>query len=124
MSEEIELVTVSSQPIELYKVLKIANMVSGGGEAKIVISEGYVYLNGELEYQKRKKVYQDDYIEFNGEVVQVNVVEETTPINSIVPKKKAKNSKNKKAKTQVPSTETELAQTDTPAPRKRKPIAF
>ncbi|GAL04999.1 hypothetical protein JCM19237_4365 [Photobacterium aphoticum] len=43
MSEEYEVeaigVEVDAQPIELYKVLKIANAVSGGGEAKFAISE-------------------------------------------------------------------------------------
>ena len=71
MSEEIEVeaigVEVSAQPIELYKVLKIANLVSGGGEAKYAISEGYVAVNGELELRKRCKIYDGDVIEFNGE---------------------------------------------------------
>ena len=60
-------VEVSSQPIELYKVLKIANAVSGGGEAKFAISEGYVAVNGELEQRKRRKMYDGDVIEFNNE---------------------------------------------------------
>lgn len=69
--EEITSVDVSYQPIELCKLLKIANMVGGGGEAKIVISEGYVYVNGEVEFQKRKKIYHQDIVEFNGEVIEV-----------------------------------------------------
>ncbi|MGR2767016.1 RNA-binding S4 domain-containing protein [Photobacterium ganghwense] len=60
-------VEVNAQPIELYKVLKIANAVSGGGEAKFVIAEGYVAVNGELEQRKRRKVYDGDVIEFNEE---------------------------------------------------------
>ncbi|AJR09181.1 urease [Photobacterium gaetbulicola] len=60
-------VEVSAQPIELYKVLKIANAVSGGGEAKFAIAEGYVAVNGELEQRKRRKVYDGDVIEFNNE---------------------------------------------------------
>lgn len=60
-------VEVSSQPIELYKVLKIANVVSGGGEAKFAIAEGYVAVNGELEQRKRRKMYDGDVIEFNNE---------------------------------------------------------
>lgn len=71
MSEEIEVeaigIEVSAQPIELYKVLKIANLVSGGGEAKYAISEGYVAVNGEVELRKRCKMYDGDVIEFNGE---------------------------------------------------------
>lgn len=60
-------VEVSCQPIELYKVLKIANAVSGGGEAKMAITEGYVGVNGDVETRKRCKVYDGDVIQFNGE---------------------------------------------------------
>ncbi len=69
--EEIEIeaigVEVNSQPIELYKVLKIADVVSGGGEAKYAITEGYVAVNGEIETRKRRKLYDGDLIEFNQE---------------------------------------------------------
>lgn len=65
------LVEINEEPIELYKVLKIGNLVSGGGEAKQLISEGYVFLNGEEETRKRKKVYAGDLISFNGEHLQV-----------------------------------------------------
>jgi len=76
MSESYLVIELNHQPVELCKLLKIANLVSGGGEAKVVISEGYVLLNGEVEYQKRKKVYHEDVIEFNGEVVQLLINEE------------------------------------------------
>jgi len=65
------LISITTQPIELCKLLKIANLVSGGGEAKIVITQGYVLLNGEVEYQKRKKIIDGDTIEFNGDFVKV-----------------------------------------------------
>ncbi|MDF2154838.1 RNA-binding S4 domain-containing protein [Vibrio sp. CAU 1672] len=69
--EEIEIeaigIEVDSQPIELYKLFKIANLVSGGGEAKHVIDEGYVAVNGELETRKRRKMYDGDFFEFNQE---------------------------------------------------------
>lgn len=68
-SDEVEIeaigVEVSAQPIELYKVLKIADAVSGGGEAKYAITEGYVAVNGEIETRKRRKLYDGDLIEFN-----------------------------------------------------------
>ena len=67
--EEIEVealgVEVSIQPIELYKVLKIANVVGGGGEAKNLIADGYVAVNGQVELRKRCKIYDGDVIEFN-----------------------------------------------------------
>lgn len=69
--QEIEIeaigIEVSSQPIELYKVFKIANLVSAGGEAKHLIAEGYVAVNGELETRKRRKLYDGDLLEFNQE---------------------------------------------------------
>ncbi|SDH24279.1 ribosome-associated protein [Vibrio xiamenensis] len=69
--EEIEIeaigIEVNTQPIELYKVMKLANLVSGGGEAKHAISEGYVAVNGELETRKRRKMYDGDFFEFNQE---------------------------------------------------------
>lgn len=76
MSESYLEIELDQQPIELYKLLKIANLVSGGGEAKVVISEGYVLLNGEVEFRKRKKVYHEDVVEFNGEVVQLIINED------------------------------------------------
>jgi len=71
-------VELDSQPIELCKLLKVANVVGGGGEAKIVISEGYVLVNNEVEYQKRKKIYHQDIIEFNGDIIEVIC---NTPVN-------------------------------------------
>ena len=75
MSESYLEIQLDQQPIELCKLLKIANLVSGGGEAKVVISEGYVSLNGEVEYQKRKKIYHNDVVEFNGETIQLVINE-------------------------------------------------
>jgi len=75
MSESYLEIQLDKQPIELCKLLKIADLVAGGGEAKVVISEGYVLLNGEVEYQKRKKVYHNDIVEFNGEIIQIVINE-------------------------------------------------
>lgn len=57
--------------IELYKVLKVQGMISAGGEAKHVIAEGMVSVNGEVETRKRKKITAGDTVEFNGESVLV-----------------------------------------------------
>jgi len=99
--DNITQVEVSYQPIELCKLLKIANMVGGGGEAKIVISEGYVLLNNEVEFQKRKKVYHQDIIEFNGEVIEVSCLAPITQVDKTKAKKttvKTKAKPTKKAK--------------------------
>lgn len=59
------------EPIELCKLLKIANMVGGGGEAKTMISEGNVLVNNEVVVQKRKKIRNGDIIEYNGKVIKI-----------------------------------------------------
>ncbi|MDX8396908.1 MAG: RNA-binding S4 domain-containing protein [Mariprofundaceae bacterium] len=66
-------VNVISVPIELYKILKFESMVASGGEAKHVISEGLVKLNGQVETQKRKKIMTDDIIEFAGEKICIKL---------------------------------------------------
>jgi ribosome-associated protein len=138
MSQSYLEIQLDKQPIELCKLLKIADLVTGGGEAKVAISEGYVLLNGEVEYQKRKKVYHEDIVEFNGETLQVvineslndalidnpldNSNEETPSIlmdvetSSISPTLNQK--KNKDIKKAVPTNE------DTAKKNKRKPISF
>tara|TARA_R110002050_G_scaffold57996_4_gene130632 strand:- start:875 stop:1261 length:387 start_codon:yes stop_codon:yes gene_type:complete len=128
MSESYLEIQLDQQPIELCKLLKIADLVAGGGEAKVVISEGYVLLNGEVEYQKRKKVYHNDIIEFNGEVIQVVVDEnlqleeqpkpELNEIIQPVTHAKAKQQENNKQKKAVSLKE------DTAKQHKRKPISF
>ncbi len=66
-------VTVSSEPIELYKLLKFESLVSSGGEAKHVIVEGLVLVNGEVETRKRKKIVAGDIVEFGNEKICIQV---------------------------------------------------
>ncbi len=60
-------VEILQEPVDLHKILKFEGMVSSGGEAKLVISEGLVLLNGVVETKKRKKIVAGDVIEFAGE---------------------------------------------------------
>lgn len=66
-------IEISKEPVELYKILKFENMVSSGGEAKHVITEGLVLVNGEVETRKRKKIVSGDVIEFGDEKIRVIV---------------------------------------------------
>ncbi|WP_189398337.1 RNA-binding S4 domain-containing protein [Arenicella chitinivorans] len=59
-------VILNKQPVELYKVLKFEGLVASGGEAKLVIEQGMVQVNGELEMRKRRKLVSGDQIEFGG----------------------------------------------------------
>jgi len=65
------IVTLQHVPIELYQLLKVANMAGSGGEAKFVIAEGLVRVNGTVETRKRKKISAGDIVELNNEQVQV-----------------------------------------------------
>ena len=71
---EMKEVEITREPVELYKLLKFESMLSSGGEAKFVISEGLVTLNGVIETRKRKKLLSGDIIGFNGEEVQLKLV--------------------------------------------------
>lgn len=70
--EEVQIVELSRQPIDLYKILKFEGLVGSGGEAKAAIAEGLVTLNGEIETQKRKKIVSGDAIEFAGIVYRMH----------------------------------------------------
>lgn len=57
--------------IKLGQALKKANLVSSGVEAKIVIQDGQVTVNGETELQRGKKLYNGDVFSYDGETVKV-----------------------------------------------------
>jgi ribosome-associated protein len=67
-------VEISSEPIELYKILKFEGMATSGGEAKAVIASGQVLVNGELETQKRKKIVSGNTIEFNDDKICIKLL--------------------------------------------------
>lgn len=64
-------VELTREPVELYKILKFEGMVASGGEAKMVISEGMVLVNGKVETRKRKKIVAGDTIEFGQEILRI-----------------------------------------------------
>ena len=66
-------VKISREPMELFKILKFENMVASGGEAKSVIADGLVSVNGALETRKRKQIVAGDIIEFAGEEIKIKV---------------------------------------------------
>lgn len=57
--------------IKLGQALKAANLVGSGVEAKIVIQDGLVEVNGEVEYQRGKKLYDGDVVTFEGETIRI-----------------------------------------------------
>lgn len=60
-------IEINKEPVELYKILKFEGLVPSGGEAKQVIADGGVQVNGLPETQKRKKIVSGDILQFNGE---------------------------------------------------------
>ncbi|MDA7747053.1 RNA-binding S4 domain-containing protein [Psychromonas sp.] len=124
------LVEINQEPIELYKVLKIGNLVSGGGEAKQLISEGYVFLNGQEETQKRKKIYAGDLVSFNGEYLQVALKGEVDQYEVVesIPLEDISEPSFSNAVFQAPKAENSasLSKSDKSnlAQKKRKPISF
>ncbi len=58
-----ERLSVGDRPINLTQVLKLAGWVLHGGEAKALIAEGQVRVNGEVEYRKRRKMAVGDRVE-------------------------------------------------------------
>jgi ribosome-associated protein len=72
-------VEITKEPVELYKILKFEGMVASGGEAKLVIADGLVLVNGQVETRKRKKIVSDDIIEFDGDVILIQAEKDHAP---------------------------------------------
>ena len=49
--------------IELFKLLKVLDLVDSGAQAKFLVADGYVSRNGEVETRKRAKIISGDIIE-------------------------------------------------------------
>ncbi|MCK5819552.1 MAG: RNA-binding S4 domain-containing protein [Psychromonas sp.] len=78
-----QIIEIKEEPTALYKILKIAGVVSGGGEAKFAISEGYVFLNGKVEPKKRKKIYAGDLIFFDDKYLKIAIIGKSTASNFV-----------------------------------------
>ncbi|MCQ8879319.1 RNA-binding S4 domain-containing protein [Pseudoalteromonas shioyasakiensis] len=79
MNDEYIEIELEEEPIELCKLLKVLDLVEGGGQAKNLISEGYVGVNHEICTIKRKKLYSGDVLEFDGEWFQLTLSEDAIP---------------------------------------------
>jgi ribosome-associated protein len=60
---ETEVFDVGDRPINLTQVMKRAGWVAHGGEAKALIAEGRVKVNGEVELRKRRQMAVGDRVE-------------------------------------------------------------
>jgi len=59
-------ICITTDYIKLDSFLKMANLVGSGGEAKIIIGDGLVSVNGEIENRRGRKLYPGDRIELGG----------------------------------------------------------
>ncbi|MCR5216955.1 MAG: RNA-binding S4 domain-containing protein [Lachnospiraceae bacterium] len=66
-----EVIKLRDEYIKLGQALKAAGLVESGVEAKDVIVDGLVKVNGEVETQRGKKLHVGDKVEFDGEVISI-----------------------------------------------------
>ena len=59
-------ITITTEFIKLQDLMKFADMVSSGGEAKVLIQEGEVSVNGEVCLQRGRKIRPGDVVSFQG----------------------------------------------------------
>lgn len=57
--------------IKLGQALKAANLVETGVDAKNVVKDGQVKVNGETDTRRGRKLYSGDIVEFNGEQIEI-----------------------------------------------------
>ena len=57
--------------IKLGQALKAVGFVESGVDAKFVINDGLVKVNGSVEIQRGKKLYAGDYVEFDGNTIVI-----------------------------------------------------
>lgn len=57
--------------IKLGQALKKASLVGSGVDAKFVIQDGLVEVNGQTELQRGKKLHDGDIVSYNGETIKI-----------------------------------------------------
>ena len=66
-----EAIQISDEFIKLGQALKLANLVSSGVEAKVVVQNGEVKVNGVVETQRGKKLFGGEVVEYNGSSILI-----------------------------------------------------
>jgi ribosome-associated protein len=66
-----EIIKLREEFIKLGQALKAAGLVDSGVDAKNVIQDGLVKVNGNLETQRGKKLYDGDIVTFNNETIKI-----------------------------------------------------
>ena len=68
MQEEFK---IEGKYIELIQLLKVQGIAQTGGHAKLIVEEGVVYRNGEIEMRKRAKLIPGDQIKLDDIVIDL-----------------------------------------------------
>ena len=66
-----EIIKLRDEYIKLGQALKAGSLVGSGVEAKLVIQDGFVRVNGEICTQKKKKLYDGDMVEFDNQTIKI-----------------------------------------------------
>lgn len=66
-----EIIKLRDEYIKLGQALKACNLVESGVDAKYAIQDGLVKVNGQVEYQRGKKLYDGDLVSFQGEEIKI-----------------------------------------------------
>lgn len=66
-----EIINLNKDYIKLGQVLKAAGLVESGVEAKIVITDGLVKVNGKIETRRGKKLYDGDIVSFEDKEIKI-----------------------------------------------------
>jgi ribosome-associated protein len=66
-------ILIREEPIELCQLLKFAGLAGTGGEAKLLITQELVSVNGEVETRKRRKIVSGDTVAFGDQRIVVAV---------------------------------------------------
>lgn len=68
---DIDEVPIRDESIRLGQFLKLANLIDSGAEAKEVIADGYVSVNGEVETRRGRQLMPGDVVELGGQICRV-----------------------------------------------------
>ena len=63
-----ETITITTEFIRLQDLMKLSNMVSSGGEAKLLIQSGEVLVNGEPCLQRGRKLRPGDTVAYRNRI--------------------------------------------------------
>ena len=68
-----EIIHLREDFIKLGQALKAAGLVESGVDAKFVIQDGEVKVNGQVETQRGKKLVAGDVVEFDGQTISIEL---------------------------------------------------